>query len=215
MARTNPERGDFGLPSRIVESEQVVGIFDLVDYTGLDSNRDLVQAVKFMELELQMNLSDEFFWDERAMGGKEKETNNILLRSTGDGYVVAFSQSINDRTALDNLTKIHSRIKSKHPIRLGINKGTNYIVGDVNIRVNILGWGINLAARALVFAESGQIICTGFFAKPLLETDKILKETMQSLGKQRVKKDTVELYNYYKKGEFGTAITASQRKQAK
>ncbi len=86
MARTNPERGDFGLPSRIVESEQVVGIFDLVDYTGLDSNRDLVQAVKFMELELEMNLSAEFFWDERAMGGgrRRKQTTYCFDRQGTD-----------------------------------------------------------------------------------------------------------------------------------
>ena len=30
-----PERGDFGLPKKIREKDQVVAIFDLVEYTGL------------------------------------------------------------------------------------------------------------------------------------------------------------------------------------
>ncbi len=52
-----PERGDFGLPKKIREKDQVVAIFDLVEYTGLDSNKDLVQAVRMLETELNFSIS--------------------------------------------------------------------------------------------------------------------------------------------------------------
>ena len=158
-----PERGDFGYPYKKHSKKQVVGIFDLVGFTALDSNRDLVQAVSTLEIELDMALSTEFYWGDRAVGGREKETNNVLLRSTGDGYVVAFSANVDPAKALRHLVDIHKRVDDRHAVRLGVNLGDNYVVADVNGLVNILGWGINLAARALGFAESGQIICTGHF----------------------------------------------------
>ncbi len=135
----------------------------------------------------------------------------MLLRSTGDGYVVAFSEGLDDREILDVLAGIHSRVHRQHRVRLGINKGRNYIVKDVNERVNILGWGINLAARALGFAEPGQIICTEHFAKPLLKTDKSYKKVFTLIGTRMVKKTELELYNYYKRQDFGAPLTADQK----
>ena len=49
MARDIDRKGDFGLPRRLFESEQVVGIYDLVGFTQLPSNKDLVQAVSMLE----------------------------------------------------------------------------------------------------------------------------------------------------------------------
>lgn len=210
MGTTAKDVGDFGLSKRLREREQVVAIYDLVDYTGLDSNRDLVQAVKMLETELQLHLTPVFHWDERTVGGVEKSTNDILLRSTGDGYVVAFSQGIDDRGALENLVRIHSRVQSRHAVRLGINRGKNYLVADVNERVNIVGWGINLAARALQFAEAGQIICTEHFAKPIIQTDKKLARTLVLIGPHTVKNTELVLYNYRKSGEFGAPLKKSQ-----
>lgn len=207
-----PERGDFGLPKKMREKDQVVAIFDLVEYTGLGSNKDLVQAVRMLETELNLSISGRYFWDDRSTGQREKDTNNVLLRSTGDGYVVAFSEGLNDREILDDLTSIHSRVHKQHHVRLGINKGRNYIVEDVNERVNILGWGINLAARALGFAEPGQIVCTEYFAKPILKTDKSYNKVLTLIGTRMVKKTELELYNYYKRQDFGAPLTANQKK---
>ncbi len=205
-----PERGDFGLPKKIREKNQVVAIFDLVEYIGLDSNKDLVQAVRMLETELNFSISERFFWDDRSTGQREKDTNNVLLRSTGDGYVVAFSEGLDDLEILDVLASINSRVHKQHQVRLGINKGRNFIVADVNERVNILGWGINLAARALGFAEPGQFICTEHFAKPLLKTD---KSSFTRIGTRMVKKTELELYNYYKRKGFGAPLTANQKKE--
>ena len=121
MGTTAKDVGDFGLSKRWREREQIVGIYDLVGYTDLDSNRDLMQAVKMLETALHLHLSPTFHWDERAVGGDEKSTNDILLRSTGDGYIVAFSQEIDDLLALEHLEKIHTRVHVRHAVRLGIN----------------------------------------------------------------------------------------------
>ena len=206
------ERGDFGYPKRLIKRRQVVGIFDFVDYTGLDSNRDLVEAVSMLENELKMELSEKFYWDDRTVGGREKETNNVLLRSTGDGYIVAFSENIAILKALQHLTAIHKRVHPQHAVRLGTNFGENIVVRDANERVNILGWGINLAARALGFAESGQIICTSHLARPLLQTDASLADSLKKIGNRTVKMTSIELYNYFKRDDFGAALNRAQRK---
>ena len=207
MARDMDKKGDFGLPRRRFECDQVVGIYDLVGFTELPSNKDLVQAVSMLETELELKLSDNFYWGEIDPQGDETVMNDVLLRSTGDGYVVAFSQHVDTRQALDTLTEIHKRVNSQHKVRLGISKGSNYVVKDLNERVNIVGAGINFAARALEFADGGQIICTGQFALPLMDSDNSLKKLMQNLGKQRIKNDDLELYNYYKAKEFGKKAT--------
>ena len=211
MTTRGDTKGDFGHTHRPVERTQVAGIYDLVGFTDLASNRDLVQAVSMLENELKFNLNPVFFWDERYRTGDEKSTNDILLRSTGDGYIVVFSQHIEGRAALKHLTEIHARVQKKHSVRLGINIGANYVVADVNERVNIVGWGINLAARALGFAEAGQIICTDHFAKPLIEADKELADTMKTIGERTVKNTKLSLHNYYKSDEFGAALTQAQK----
>ena len=208
---TAAKLGDFGLSNRLRERTQIVGIYDLVGYTRLDSNRDLVQAVRMLETELQLHLSPDFRWDERKHGGDEKPTNDILLRSTGDGYIVAFSQEIDDLRALEHLKTIHTRVHESHAVRLGINKGKNYVAADVNERVNVLGWGINFAARALQFAEAGQIICTEYFAGPIIQTDKRKAQTLVKIGARTIKNTELVLYNYYKAREFGAPLNNSQK----
>ena len=208
------ERGDFGLPRRAVSRNQIVGIFDLVGFTDLSSNRELVNAVRTMETQLELTLEPLYYWGDTTKDGEEKSTNNILLRSTGDGYIVAFSQGIDDLAILRVLATIHAQIKTQHPVRLGINKGENYVVKDLNDRVNIIGWGINFAARALQFAGKNQIICTDHLAKSLLQTHKSeLEDLLINLGSHTVKNSELTLYNYYKKNEFGAPATPSQRGQ--
>ena len=55
------EAKDFGFPQRMHSKRQVVGIFNLVELTALNSNRDLIQAVSTLEIELDMALSTEFY----------------------------------------------------------------------------------------------------------------------------------------------------------
>ena len=111
--------------------------------------------------------------------------------------------------ALNILVDIYKQISKGHTVNLGINKGQNYVLMDMNDFVNIIGWGINYAARALQLAKKGQIICTEYFAKQILEThgDVVTKKDMVSLGKHQVKNTTMEFFNYYKKGEFGAPKT--------
>ena len=208
-------KGDFGFNRKAVTRSQVVGIFDLVGFSKVESNKDLVLAVRAMETSIELAFDGEYWWAERDTGGFEAARNEVLLRSTGDGYVVAFSKQEKDLDALEVLLEMYKQIKKKNTVNLGINKGDNYVLGDMNDFVNVIGWGINYAARALQYAQNGQIICTGYFAGPLLKThgDKVSKETMVSIGKCTIKEANIELFNYYKEGEFGAPLTEPQSKK--
>ena len=197
-------RADFGYPAKPIKKDQVVGIFDLVGFSSNKSNDDLVAAVSSMNTRIQLGLTD-YYWAERGRNRLESDRNEVLLRSTGDGYVVAFSQDETSFEALQTLLNIYKGISKSDKVNLGINRGENYVVSDVSDLVNIIGWGINYAARALQFAQNGQIICTEYFAKPLMKAhgDEITKDEMKSIGKKKIKEATMELFNYYEKRNFG------------
>ena len=215
MAARKQDRGDFGLPRRAISRPHVVGIYDLVGFTDLESNDELLNAVRTMQTQLELVFErEEFYWGDIDRHGYEKETNTLLLRSTGDGYVVAFTQGIlSDLAALQLLAEVHTKIRNHFDVRLGVNQGENYVVQDLNDRVNIVGWGVNLAARALAVAEKNQIICTQYLAGPLLETHGEVSQSFDDLGIKKVKRTSVHLYNYYKKGEFGSPSKATQRRR--
>jgi hypothetical protein len=49
------------------------------------------------------------------------------------------------------------------------------------------------------------------FAKPLLKTDKSYQKSFTRIGTRMVKKTELELYNYYKRQDFGAPLTADQK----
>jgi len=204
---------DFGFPAKKVEKEQIVGVFDLVGFTSMGSNKALVRAVDVLETEMGLILGPHFHWGEMDKRELESARNDILLISTGDGYAVVFSEGMNDPKALQYLVELHNAIrKRKFNVTLGIHKGKNYIVDNANKRVNVIGWGINMAVRAQQIAQPNQILCTEYFAKPLLSTegDPISDKVMIDIGKHKAKKTNIHLFNYYKKGTFGAPFKASQ-----
>ena len=205
-------QGDFGFTKTPIMKDQVVGIFELVGFSSKNSNADLVAAVSNMDMRIKLGLGSEYYWGERGKDKWESDRNEILLRSTGDGYLVAFSQDEPSLDALETLMEIYKGISKSDKVNLGINRGENYVLTDINGSVNIIGWGVNHAARALQFAENGQIICTDNFAGPILKThDKISDSHMKNIGKRPIKEATIELYNYYKRGEFGAQLREGQK----
>ena len=217
MSERKYVKGDFGAVRRQLRRDQIVGIFDLVGFTDADSNDELLAAVKAMETQIGLVIErEDYAWDERERGGRsfEAKQNEILIRSTGDGYIIAFSQADKSIEVLQCLTEIHKGIGriAENGVKLGINKGANYVLMDMCDRVNIIGWGINYAARALSFAEKGQIICTEYLAKPLIEEhgDIFLDEVMMDVGVRKIKNTELHLYNYHKEGDFGSPLSRDQ-----
>ena len=212
-----PIQGDFGYIQTQRRRQQVVGIFDLVGFTDLESNDELLSAVRAMETQIGLEIErEDYAWDDRERGGSalEKQENEILIRSTGDGYFIAFSRADKELEVLNCLVNIHKRIMKKvDKVKLGVNKGANFVTVDLCGRVNIIGWGINSAARALGFAQAGQIICTGFIAEPLIQEhgDIFTEDVMIDIGVQEVKNTKLHLYNYYKEGEFGAPLAIKQK----
>lgn len=63
-------RGDFGNVRTHIRREEVVGIFDLVGFTDIDSNDGLLAAVKSMETQISLVIGrEDYAWDERERGG--------------------------------------------------------------------------------------------------------------------------------------------------
>lgn len=215
MSEGKEYQADFAYPGKKkIEKEQIVGVFDLVGFTKIKNNKGLVRAVETLETEIDFALGPYFHWGEMGKREVEGERNDILLLSTGDGYVVAFSQGMDDLIALGHLVNLYKQFrKQKLVITLGINKGKNYVVGNTNERVNIVGWGINLAVRAQQFAEKNQIICTEHFANSILKnSEEISDSVMFDIGVHTIKSSNIQLFNYYKRGEFGSDLTDNQRK---
>ena len=210
-------KGDFGHVRTHIRRNQIVGFFDLVAYTDHKSNDDLLAAVKAMETQIGIVITrEDYAWDDRLRGGRSLEApqNEILLRPTGDGYFIGFSQADKDLEVLNALVDIHKGICKGHQVNLGINKGTNFVTMDITGRVNVIGWGINYAARALQFAQGGQIICTSYFADPLMKEhgDKVTEDIMVNLGRHKIKNTELELFNYYRPDEFGAPPAKDQIK---
>ena len=123
MDKESQFRGNFGWTSQPVAKHQIVGIFDLVAFSLRVSNDDLVAAVAAMELRIKLAIGENYFWGDRTLGGWESDMNEVLLRSTGDGYVVAFSQDDDDFDVLETLLNIYTGVSKDHKVNLGINKG--------------------------------------------------------------------------------------------
>ena len=143
-------KGDFGFNRRAVTKSQVVGIFDLVGFSKVESNNDLVSAVRAMETSIEIalvDLGDDYWWAERTTAGFEAAHNELLLRSTGDGYVVAFSEQEKDLDAL-----LHSHTMEGH----------RYIIkaplaGIISAQTVVLGQGVSTGDHLFEIVDTRQV----------------------------------------------------------
>lgn len=106
MGKNPKTKSDFGYPRRSRKRNNIVGIFDLAGFTSLESNEDLVQAVRTLETQIEFVFDSDYWRDERQRGGALE-------------YVVAFSQNEDNLKALNLLTRLHSKIRSSgfRPLR--------------------------------------------------------------------------------------------------
>lgn len=185
--------GDFGHPGkRFIRKSQVCAFIDLVGFTGLDSNDDLYNAYQALGNTIKTSIGKYFWGDMEPPLCHDKATNNLLLLPAGDAYGICFSEAMADQEVLRTIAAIYRRIKRRHKVRVGINKGENIIVLDLNERVNVIGWGINLAHRAQMVAQPNQVVVTEYLIKPHEKTYTL--RGLKDLGRRVVKGGTYRFY---------------------
>lgn len=178
----------------------VVVFMDLVGFTKRKWNKELHAAVQVLESAISSVLED-YKWDEDE---PKTQQNHLILCPTGDGYAICFHNSLRDTLVLEHTAKIHKNlVEAGLHSRIGIHKGEIFYRVDLNGTMNVVGWGINLAARIMSLAEKNQMLCSQYFAEPLATTAKI-GDLVKLPGRYRIKNmEAVTLYNYFRKNEFG------------
>jgi len=141
----------------------------------------------------------ELRWDE---DWETRTPNELILAPTGDGYGIAFAPAVPDKEVLSHAKELSKTLaKENLSIRCGISKGPNIVYVDLNETMNIIGWGMVHAHRVMSLGDENHILCGGEFAKPMLQAARIAD--LHHLGKYKKKWQTMDVYNYYKDGEFG------------
>jgi hypothetical protein len=184
-------------PGKFHDIVATVMFIDIVGFTKRGDNEALRAVVR----SLQDSIIDVFAnirWDE--LNGP----NGAIMLPTGDGYGIGFDPSIvHDREVLQLAEKLSIKLASSGtPIRMGINKGHCWVHRDLNDKLNLAGWGIIDAQRAMSCGGKNHILCTEQFAQPYLEVSK--DASLHPLGDFTPKDRSLRLFNYYSK-KFGNA----------
>jgi hypothetical protein len=184
-------------PGKFHDVTATVMFIDIVGFTKRGDNEALRDVIR----KLQDSIIDVFAnvrWDELS------GSNGAVMLPTGDGYGIGFDPSIvQDVDVLQLAAKLSTKLSaSGTPIRMGINKGHCWVHRDLNDKLNLAGWGIIDAQRAMSCGGKDHILCTEQFAKPYLEVSK--DANLHLIGDFTPKARSLRLYNYYSK-RFGNS----------
>jgi class 3 adenylate cyclase len=151
-------------PPHWVDDVSVVFI-DMVAFSSLRGSTNMAMQVDDFQRILFAVLDPHYHWDEV----KVKWPNKIIVIPTGDGYAIAFHQTVDRRDVLTRVDEIYVRLVRERgfEIRMGISRGPHIVFIDLNENLNIIGEGIIGAQRAMTLAGTNQILCTGDFAAGL------------------------------------------------
>lgn len=193
-------------PGRFFQLITTVMFVDVVGFTTYGDNDDLRNAVR----RLQDIIGDVFHrlhWDE------EQGPNEAIMIPTGDGYGIGFDPArVPDEEILRHAATLSTKLSEAHlGIRMGINKGPCWVHQDLNAQLNLAGWGIIDAARAMACGSKNHILCTEQFAAPYLQSKS--DRDLHPLGVHSFKGRELTLYNYYSEEKgFGNPETPEKSK---
>jgi class 3 adenylate cyclase len=177
-------------PGRFFPLTATVMFIDIVGFTKYGDNEALRSGVRRLQETID-DLFEKLRWDE------EQGSNDAIMMPTGDGYGIGFEPSrVSDEDVLRYAGLLSSRLaKAGIPIRMGINNGPCWVHRDLNAQLNLAGWGIIHAARAMACGSQNHILCTEQFAKPYLQSHK--DPNLHEIGPYTFKARHLALYNYY------------------
>jgi class 3 adenylate cyclase len=164
---------------------------DIVGFTTYGDNVALRRGVRALQNAIvDIFDTDDFHWDDDGFD------NELLMLPTGDGYGIAFDGKVKDKDVLNFATQLSSVLSAEgYPVRIGVAKGPCFVYKDLNYHMNLVGWGIIDAERAMSCGGPNHILCTDMFAKPCLDTWSGLP--LHDIGEYQVKGRHLHLYNCY------------------
>ena len=194
-------------PARFLKGSFTVMFIDIVRFTTYGDNEALRNAVRA----LQNAITDVFGELEWDVGGPATP-NDAVMMPTGDGYGIGFESSrVEDRNILKYAVELSNRLKSENvSVRIGISHGPCYVHKDVNSKLNLAGWGIVDAERVMSCGDKNHILCTGAFARPLIDAKD--EPNLHLIGEYSKKGRRLEVYNYYS-DNFGNPETPPQSEE--
>lgn len=193
-------------PGVFIPGTFTVLFIDIVKFTKYGDNQAFKNAVRTLQNAI-IDVFQPLEWD--VAGPVTK--NDAIMLPTGDGYGVAFETTVSDADILRYTADISKTLKEGGaPVRAGISKGPCLVYKDVNTRMNLTGWGIIDAERAMSCGTKNHILCTENFAKPFIESRS--DRNLHKLGKYFLKGRALTLYNYFGK-KFGNSSPPPRRKK--
>jgi class 3 adenylate cyclase len=186
-------------PNKFLKGSFTVMFIDIVRFTKYGDNEALRNAVRALQSAI-MDVCEDLEWD---VGGPATP-NDAVMMPTGDGYGIGFESSrVDERAILNYAVQLSNRLKAENvSVRIGINHGPCYVHKDVNNKMNLAGWGIVDAERVMSCGDKDHILCTGAFARPLIDAKD--EPNLHNVGDYVKKGRRLEVYNYYS-DEFGNS----------
>jgi class 3 adenylate cyclase len=164
---------------------------DIVGFTTYGDNVALRRGVRALQNAIvDIFDTDDFHWDDPGID------NELIMLPTGDGYGIGFDPRVKDRDVLGLASQLSTTLANEgYPVRAGIAKGPCYVYKDLNYHMNLVGWGIIDAERAMSCGDKHHILCTDMFARACLDAWSDLP--LHDLGPYQVKGRDLHLFNYY------------------
>lgn len=179
--------------------KNVVILFDVVGFTKL-TVYEMQKTVECIDNVIKELLGEEckFRWNEK------RHNNDLILIPTGDGYGIGFNPITNNEKIVYIAAELMKRLSigNNINIRMGISKGNNIRYWDMNDNANLIGDGINMAARVMSLALENQVLIHQNYIKEIPNNGKYsIVEVPDALIIKHNK--IIKVYNLFKDGEFG------------
>jgi KaiC/GvpD/RAD55 family RecA-like ATPase/class 3 adenylate cyclase len=191
---------EIGLPSEAVNVS-----FFFVDIVGLsDPNLPVRKQIEKIRALNKFVASTEAF--------KKSEDKRFIL-PTGDGMAVGFL--LNPELPLKLSIELHHKLaaynqdrpaEDKIGVRIGLNSGPVFVVGDITDNQNVWGPGIILARRVMDLGDSGHILLGEKIAEELMSLNEKYKEMIRLVsGNFQIKHGQVIKVYSAQSNDFGNS----------
>lgn len=167
---------------------------------------EMIDNIKAIDNIFNQRLWENYYWNERF------HNNDLIFISTGSGYGIGFNPKMDTKIILSIAVDLYKEsVKKIKNIRIGIAKGPSVRYLDENDCLSMYGYGIRTASITMTRAINNQILIHESLAKEIFETISLRSgESLIGPYSSKISFDeTINVYNYFKEGEFGNSIDPS------
>jgi class 3 adenylate cyclase len=166
---------------------------DIVEFTRRDrSNDDMVEII--VALNGMVN---------KSLAGQKLSKNGVITLATGDGMCLGLRKATSSahihlafeiRTAVENWCATQDKESRKFQLRISLHVYEDYEIRDINNKWNIIGHGINTAARIMSLCSPGEIVASGDLYRSM-ERDEEFMGTFSPSKRHELKKAFYDFRN--------------------